>query len=306
MKDRSHVGIRLHHWLVDKCARTGCGRPPGDTLKARIRPRIVIVSSNGSETANTLAERISQICAEFNIKYLKLVSSLEIGAGTIIRSLRSISDERLRVQTKRAYLRRRHDENLAQILRENGCDVAIMVGYMQIASAALNSALRVLNLHPAPPLGPVGKWQEVIWSLISVRARTAGAMLHIVTDKLDRGPVVSYYTISLEDAEFKRLWSEFDAKAQYKSLFQIVQEEGEQEPLLMAIRARQFAREAPFIIETLRRLQDGMCSFRKLSMMFNREARALMTLWKPSWQAVSWIKRPFTPRRQIRAIHRGR
>jgi len=66
--------------------------------------------------------------------------------------------------------------------------------------------------------------------------------------------VVSYYTVPLDDDELAPLWLEFADKLRTKSLQQIALEEGEQEPLFKAIRERQFVREAPLLMITLRRL----------------------------------------------------
>ena len=55
----------------------------------------------------------------------------------------------------------------------------------------------MLNLHPALPGGPKGMWQQVIWELLEDEADETGAMIHLATAQLDRGPVVSTFRFSL-------------------------------------------------------------------------------------------------------------
>jgi len=62
---------------------------------------------------------------------------------------------------------------------------------MLIVSEELCQKYDMINLHPAPPGGPTGSWQEVIWTLIQNKADTAGAMIHLVTPELDRGPALA-------------------------------------------------------------------------------------------------------------------
>jgi phosphoribosylglycinamide formyltransferase-1 len=105
----------------------------------------------------------------------------------------------------------------------------------------------------------VGKWEDVVWSLIRNQATETGGMLHITTKTPDRGPVISYYTISIapNDNELAPLWLRFTEKLRVKTLESIAKEEDINEPLFAAIRKRQFVREAPLLIVTLQRLLVG-------------------------------------------------
>ena len=74
-------------------------------------------------------------------------------------------------------------------------DICVLAGYMLILSEEMHHRFPFLNLHPALPDGPIGTWQEVTWELIDRRATRTGAMIHLATEALDRGPVVSYCTV---------------------------------------------------------------------------------------------------------------
>ena len=98
----------------------------------------------------------------------------------------------------------------------------------------------MINLHPAPPNGPTGTWEEVIQILIRDKAKEAGAMMHMVTPELDRGPVVSYCTFPIRGTYFDVYW-QADSR---EMLFQLIRE-------------YELAREFPLIILTLQALSRG-------------------------------------------------
>jgi folate-dependent phosphoribosylglycinamide formyltransferase PurN len=79
-------------------------------------------------------------------------------------------------------------------------DLCVLGGYMLIVSAGPCQKYDMINLHPAPPGGPAGSWQEIIRALIEDKAETAGAMTHLVTPELDRDPVVSYCLFSIRES----------------------------------------------------------------------------------------------------------
>ena len=150
-------------------------------------------------------------------------------------------------------VRRDYDRAVMDRLKDYEFDVGVLAGYMLIAGPELCRRYTLLNLHPAPPGGPAGTWQEVIWTLIARRAERAGAMVHIATEEVDRGPVVGYFTFPIREGEFAPLWQEVegvpveDLKARY----------GEDLPLFRAIRQAEMVRERPLLVETLRALALG-------------------------------------------------
>jgi folate-dependent phosphoribosylglycinamide formyltransferase PurN len=98
----------------------------------------------------------------------------------------------------------------------------------------------MINLHPALPGGPIGSWQEVIWALIESKAGKSGAMMHLVTPQLDRGPVVTYCVFPISGEPFDAYWRE-----------------GNKDMLFRVIRQHEFARESPLIILTLKAFSEG-------------------------------------------------
>jgi phosphoribosylglycinamide formyltransferase 1 len=133
--------------------------------------------------------------------------------------------------------RTRFDQRLASRIDEFDIDVIFMAGYMLIVSEFLCTRYTLLNLHPALPNGPTGTWCEVMSKLALTGALQTGAMVHIVTPQLDRGPVVSYFSFSLEGEPFDSL-----------------RESGDFTTLADAIRRHELEREFPLILTTLRAL----------------------------------------------------
>jgi phosphoribosylglycinamide formyltransferase 1 len=134
----------------------------------------------------------------------------------------------------------KYDREVNKQIEPFAIDLCVLAGYMLIVSAELCQKYDMINLHPAPPGGPTGSWQEVIWTLIQNKAETAGAMMHLVTPELDRGPAVSYCLFSIKGEPFAEYWR----KDNKDMLFRL-------------IRQHELAREFPLIILTLQALSRG-------------------------------------------------
>ena len=130
-------------------------------------------------------------------------------------------------------------------------DCSIMAGYMLITSGEMCRNMTLLNLHPAAPGGPAGTWQEVIWELIGAGAARSGVTVHVATEVLDAGPVVSHCSFPIVGPRFDRLW----AAARARPMDSLCAE-GEDQPLFAAIRAEGMRREGPLLVETLRALSN--------------------------------------------------
>jgi phosphoribosylglycinamide formyltransferase-1 len=139
----------------------------------------------------------------------------------------------------------KYDREVNKRIEPFAPDLCVLAGYMLIVSEELCQKYDMINLHPAPPGGPTGSWQEVIWTLIQNKADTAGAMMHLVTPELDRGPAVSYCLFSIKSEAFAEYWRKYDKNM----LFQL-------------IRQHELAREFPLIILTLQSVSRGEVGIR--------------------------------------------
>ena len=146
-----------------------------------------------------------------------------------------------------------YDRQVMDLLRPYQPDICVLAGYMLILSGAMCRAYPMLNLHPALPDGPIGAWQDVVWELIETRAPRTGAMVHLATEEVDRGPVVSYCTVPLTGQDFDRHWEGLEQSG----LKSVKETQGEESPLFQAIRQAEYRREPYLLFETLRAVSQG-------------------------------------------------
>ena len=136
-------------------------------------------------------------------------------------------------------------------------DWIFLAGYMWIVSPVLIKKFRIINLHPAPPGGPKGTWQEVIWETLRKRLPEAGAQIHVVTEALDEGPPLTYVTFPLNTPEWKTRWRGFGRKINEKGWVAVQKQEGEGEPLFAPGSGQGTCLEFPLILWTLKTLETG-------------------------------------------------
>ena len=127
------------------------------------------------------------------------------------------------------------DREVMKRLEDYEPDMCVLAGYMLITDTELCNRYTMLNFHPAPPNGPVGTWQDVIWNLIEHRAEEAGGYIHLATEDLDRGPVLTWYSFPIRGKAFDPLWQQVEGRAtEYLKtnegedlpLFQLIRQEG--------------------------------------------------------------------------------
>lgn len=146
-----------------------------------------------------------------------------------------------------------YDREVMARLKGYQPEVCLLAGYMLIMGPEMCRKYDMINLHPATPTGPAGTWQEVIWELMGQGATETGAMMHLVTPELDRGPVVSYGTFPIKGESFDRYWKDIEGR----SAAEVKKEEGEENGLFKLIRERGAARELPLVISTVKAFSEG-------------------------------------------------
>jgi folate-dependent phosphoribosylglycinamide formyltransferase PurN len=139
----------------------------------------------------------------------------------------------------------KYDREVISKIEKFSPDLCVLAGYMLIMGEEMCQKYNMINLHPAPPGGPKGSWQEVIWQLIENKASEAGAMMHLVTPKLDKGPAVTYCLFSIMDEPFKKYW-----------------EKNDKDKLFHLIRQHELAHEFPLIISTLKAFGERQISIK--------------------------------------------
>ena len=196
--------------------------------------------------------------AEGSDEYFRLVTGYDIPLHT----LSSSQFHRSRGGSLASH-RDEFDRQVMTKLRDYQVDVCVLAGYMLIVGGGMCRQYSLLNLHPALPDGPIGTWQDVIWALIEQRASHTGAMTHLATEDVDRGPVVSYCTASITGGEFRAHWDELERL----DLGLVKNSPGEAYPLFQLIRQAEYRREPYLLLETLRALAEGHLAIRGLEVL---------------------------------------
>ena len=189
--------------------------------------------------------------SEGSDEFFKLVDDFGIPLIT-----HSSANFRKQIKARFSEHRVEFDRQVMDKLANVEADVCVLAGYMLIVSGEMCRKFPLLNLHPALPDGPVGTWQEVVWDLIETKATRTGAMVHLATEEVDRGPVVSYVNVPITGPKFDRYWADIEGK----DLDQIKNIEGENLSLFRAIRDEQYQREPYLLFETIRSVSQGEIS----------------------------------------------
>ena len=132
-------------------------------------------------------------------------------------------------------------------------DLCVLAGYMLVVGSEMCQKYKMINLHPALPGGPAGTWQEVIWQLIEHQADSTGAMMHLVTPELDKGPPVTFHCFSIRGEPFDRYWEEIDRLP----VEEVRSEQGEDNLLFRLIRQYGMVRETPLVAATIKAFSEG-------------------------------------------------
>jgi len=153
--------------------------------------------------------------------------------------------------------RNEYGKEMRRLLSKYKFDLGILAGYMLWVDDATCEDYDLLNLHPALPDGPKGTWQEVIWNLIENNADRQGAMMHICTPDWDRGAAISFCGFPIRGGDYDELWKRMDAKLASSPLKEIIEKEGDSEPLFKRIREDGAKRELPLVVSTIKQFAEG-------------------------------------------------
>jgi folate-dependent phosphoribosylglycinamide formyltransferase PurN len=181
--------------------------------------------------------------------FLELVQAY--GIPLVCFSSRDFRPE-LRCQDLKAW-RLQYDREVMRLLGGFYADLYTLAGYMLIVGEEMCRCYNMINLHPAPPNGPAGTWQEVIWKLIEAGAEWSGVMMHRVTPELDKGPPVTYCRFPIRGYHFDELWAQIEGLP----LAEVKARQGEDSPLFRMIRKHGVLRELPLLVVTLKAFSEG-------------------------------------------------
>lgn len=185
--------------------------------------------------------------AEGSDQFFRLVHSY--GLPLVTYSSRRFRKEKGNLASRRE----EYDREVAKCLEGYRPDLCVLAGYMLILGRELCQRYTAINLHPALPNGPAGTWQGVIWQLIEAKATETGAMIHLATEEVDRGPTVAYCSFPIRGELYDKLWQEVEGR----SVGELQGSYGEELPLFQLIRQEGRKREVPLLLSTLKALAKG-------------------------------------------------
>lgn len=191
-------------------------------------------------------------------------------------------------ETEREKWRTLYHWEVEKIISPFEFDFIVLAGYMLIVSSEFCEKYLLINLHPALPGGPAGSWQEVIWKVLEKRDEEHGAMMHLVTPELDKGPPLTYYTFSLKGPEFSHLRKDFYKKVEEMGFKNLKRREGEENSLFKKIREEGVRRELPLIYLTIRLLLEKKIEVKKGEIFY--QGRRLERGLCLNGEVESWLK----------------
>jgi phosphoribosylglycinamide formyltransferase-1 len=209
-----------------------------------LKARIAFVFSNRERGENPASDRFFDLVEGYGIPLVCLSSK---------RFRQERGEAPARAGEPLPAWRADYDRAMMDLLEGHPFDLGVLAGYMLIVTEEACQRYDLLNLHPAPPGGPPGTWQEVIWQLMEQGASTAGVMMHLATKELDQGPPATYCTYSIRGPAFDGLW----AAVEERSVAAVRASEGEDNCLFREIRRQGVRRELPLVVATLRAFADG-------------------------------------------------
>jgi len=142
--------------------------------------------------------------AENSDKFINTIESYKIPLYSL-SSLKFIPDLR---KTNLEKWREEFDKKVYDMIKNFDVEIIMLAGYMLILSGFLCKKFNFINLHPALPWGPNGTWQEVINEIIKEKHKEHGVMIHLVTEDLDRGPVLTYCKFEIKEYDFDKIRAE--------------------------------------------------------------------------------------------------
>ena len=100
--------------------------------------------------------------------------------------------------------REEFDEEAVKVFEEKKVDVVLLIGYMRIVTKVLIDKYRnkIVNVHPSLlPKFSRGMDKDVHQAVLNAGEKESGCTVHIVTEDVDAGPIISQAKVKIEDEE---------------------------------------------------------------------------------------------------------
>ena len=151
----------------------------------------ILISGRGSNMIK-LAEAIDQ--SQLNAQIAVVISNQHCAGITHAAALGLPTKV---IEKQNFTTRRAHDATIEQAINAAAADFVFLAGYMAILGAEFTTvfASRLVNIHPS--LLPEFKGLDTHQRAIDAKATRHGATVHLVTAKLDDGPIILQAELSV-------------------------------------------------------------------------------------------------------------
>lgn len=97
--------------------------------------------------------------------------------------------------------REEFDLKLIEVLKQNGCSLVVLVGYMRLVSQVFIDAFdgKVMNIHPA--LLPSFRGMHAHKDALEYGVKVSGATVHFVDVQSDHGPIILQKCVAVYDTD---------------------------------------------------------------------------------------------------------
>ena len=96
------------------------------------------------------------------------------------------------------------DETIFNLLKESGCEIVVLVGYMKKISPKVANTFQLINSHPAllPKHGGIGMYgRRVHDAVIKAKDKKSGVTVHEVNENYDDGKIILQQELRIVDGE---------------------------------------------------------------------------------------------------------
>ncbi|NPA81497.1 MAG: phosphoribosylglycinamide formyltransferase [Epsilonproteobacteria bacterium] len=159
----------------------------------------ILFSGEGTNLENLIKKLHNRVFDSFKVEVaLSLTNNpnangikraLKYGIETVIVDHRDFED------------RESFDERVVKEIRDRGCDLAVLAGFMRILTPIFTENIKALNIHPS--LLPLFKGANALERSFKSDMKVGGVSVHKVTSELDGGEILSQECFNKEGMSFE-------------------------------------------------------------------------------------------------------
>tara|TARA_Y100001968_G_C19440664_1_gene762333 strand:+ start:1785 stop:2441 length:657 start_codon:yes stop_codon:yes gene_type:complete len=160
----------------------------------------VMASGEGSNFENLVKHFHLQHKSRIRIKLL-IVNKPQANA---INRARNLGIKSTLLDNSLYLTRECHEKEIIKLCTENKIDLLVMAGWMRVATDVLINSYkdRIINVHPS--LLPSFPGTASVEQAINSGVKITGATVHIVTNKVDNGPILAQGAVEINQTDTKQ------------------------------------------------------------------------------------------------------